>query len=448
MKKEKAVDISRKLFNDDQFGCRHRKDERFFTRNRILTFGLVAMLILKKSMKSLQLILNEFAGFFNLMPVTGSAFTQARSHLSHTAFIELNEKAIVSVVYEDGDYKRYKGKFRLSGIDGSKTILPNEEDIRKEFGAISYTNGKDDQIAGSKPQATASVMYDVLNHVSTDSILGHSRAYEVDLAERHLSRTSENDLILTDRNYTSYRYLGRMIMRGRDFLGRCSKKSFGVVREMFEGKGEDSRIVTLRPPDMKEAEESGLPKEITVRFVRVKPDTGETEISVTSLPDEVLYPTEDFKALYNMRWGVETFYGVLKTRLNLENFTGKTAESVKQDFYAAIYLTGLESILTREVNEKLEKKTCLTHRNGDEETGERIHKHQYKVNKAVSFNAIKNHIFDLFYPEKRNDVILDKLENMFGMNKTCVRKDRKSERKKHSLNRVLNYHKRVRKICY
>jgi len=278
--------------------------------------------------------------------------------------------------------------------------------------------------------------------------LGHSRAYEVDLAERHLSRTSENDLILTDRNYTSYRYLGRMIMRGRDFLGRCSKKSFGVVREMFEGKGEDSRIVTLRPPDMKAAEELGLPKEITVRFGRVKPDTGETEISVTSLPDEVLYPTEDFKALYNMRWGVETFYGVLKTRLNLENFTGKTAESVKQDFYAAIYLTGLESILTREVNEKLEKKTCLTHRNGDEETGERIHKHQYKVNKAVSFNAIKNHIFDLFYPEKRNDVILDKLENMFGMNKTCVRKDRKSERKKHSLNRVLNYHKRVRKICY
>jgi len=94
-----------------------------------------------------------------------------------------------------------------------------------------------------------------------------------------------------------------------------------------------------------------------------------------------------------MRWGVETFYGVLKTGLNLENFTGKTAESVKQDFYAAIYLTGLESVLTREVDEKLEKKTCQPHRNGDKETGERIHKHQHKVNKAVSFNAIKKSCF-------------------------------------------------------
>jgi len=446
MKKEKVVDISRELLDDDQSGCRHRKDERFFTRKRIPTSGQVAMPILKKSVKSLQLILNGFAGFFNLMPVTGGAFTQARSHLSHTAFIELDEKAVVSVVYEDGVYKRYRGKFRPIGMDGSKVISPDEEDIRKESGAISYTDGKDDQTAGSKPQATASVMYDVPNHVSTDSISGHPKAYEADPAERHLSRTGANDLIPTDRNYTSYRYPGRMIMRGRDSVGRCPEKSFGAVREMSEGKGEDSRIVTLKPSDMKEAGESGLPEELTVRFVRVKPDTGETEISVTSLIDESPYPAEEFRALYNMRRGVETFYGVLKTGLNPENFTGKTSESVKQDFYAAIYLTGSESVLTGELNEKPGKKTCQSDRNRGE-SEERSYRHRYEVNKAVSFNAIKNHVSDLFYPENRNDVISEKLENMFGMNKTCVRKDRKTERKKHSSNRLLNYHKRVRKIC-
>jgi hypothetical protein len=447
MKKEKTVDISRELLDDYQSGCRHRRDDRFFTRNRILTFGIVAMLILKKSMKSLQLILNGFSGFFNLIPVTCSAFTQARSHLSHTAFIELNEKAIVSVVYEDGNYKRYGGKFRLSGIDGSEVILPNEENVRQEFGAINYTDGRDDQIAGSKPQATASVLYDVLNHVAIDSIPGHPRAYEVTSAEKHLCHTRENDLILTDRNYTTYRFSGRMIVCGRDFAGRCPENSFGVVREMSEGKGKDSRIVTLKPSDMKEAEDSGLPPEITVRFVRAILDTGGTEVSVTSLPDESTYPTEDFKSLYNMRWGVETFYGVLKTGLCPENFTGKTAESVKQDFYAAIYITGSESVLTRDVNEKLEKKTCQS----DPDRGEsekRSYRHQYKVNKAVPFNAIKNHISDLFYPENRNDVISDKPENMFGMNTTCVRKNRKTERKKHSPDRVLNYHKRVKKICY
>lgn len=449
MKKEKTIDISRELLNDDEFKSRHRKESKFFTRNRVLTFSIVAMLILQKSMKSIQLILNEFTSFFDLAPVTSSAYTQARSHLSHTAFIELNQKAIVNVVYEGEVYKRYKGKFRLLGIDGSKVILPNEEDIRKEFGAISYTNGKDDQIVGSKPQATASVMYDLLNHIAIDSILGNSRAYEVDLAVRHLSYTCKNDLILADRNYTSYRFLACMTQFNIDFVGRCAKNTYNVVREMFEGKGNDSQIVRLRASDMKEAKELGLPEEITVRFVRVKLDTGETEILVTSLIDEGLYNTEEFRVLYNLRWGVETFYGLLKTRLNLENFTGKTSESVKQDFYATIYITGLESVLTREVNEKLEEKTCIHHQNSDEqETEERTHKHQQKVNKAVSFNAIKNHVFNLFYLEDNTNVLLEKLENLFRMNTTCIRNGRKTERKKQSSNRLLNYHKRIKKICY
>jgi len=449
MKQDKTVDTSRELLNDDEFRCRHRKESRFFTRNRVLTFGISAMLILQKSMKSIQLILNEFTSFSDLKPVTCSAFTQARSHLKHTAFIGLNKKAIVNVVYEDGDYKRYKGRFRLLSTDGSEVILPNDEDIRKEFGAINYTNGKDDQIAGSKPQATASVMYDVLNHVATDSISGHSGAYEADLAEEHLSCTCGNDLIPVDRNYTSYRFLACMSQYGRDFVGRCAKNSFKAVRELSEGKGKDSRIVRLKPSDMKEVKELGLPEEIKIRFVRVRPDTGGTEISVTSLIDDELYITEEFKELYNMRRGVETFYGVLKTRLNLENFTGKTAESVKQDFYATIYLTGSESVLTREVDEELEEKSSQVHNSNEDKKSEgKTPEYQHKVNKAVSFNAIKNHVFNLFYLEKDNDILSEKPEALFRMNTICVRKGRKTERKKQSSDRLLNYHKRIRKICY
>ena len=69
MGKDKTVDTGRELLNDDEFRRRHRKESRFFTRNRVLTFGIVAMLILQKSMKSIQLILNEFTSFFDLKPV-------------------------------------------------------------------------------------------------------------------------------------------------------------------------------------------------------------------------------------------------------------------------------------------------------------------------------------------------------------------------------------------
>ena len=58
---------------------------------------LVVVLILKKSMKSIQLILNEFTSIFDLETVSNSAFTQARANLNYTAFIELNQKAVCNV---------------------------------------------------------------------------------------------------------------------------------------------------------------------------------------------------------------------------------------------------------------------------------------------------------------------------------------------------------------
>ncbi|MDD2815960.1 MAG: transposase [Thiotrichaceae bacterium] len=37
---------------------------------------------------------------------------------------------------------------------------------------------------------------------------------------------------------------------------------------------------------------------------------GQFEVLVTSLCDETLYPTADFKELYRLRWKVETFFSV------------------------------------------------------------------------------------------------------------------------------------------
>ena len=42
-------------------------------------------------------------------PVTASAYSQARYKLKHTAFIELNQKAVVDTLYVDDDYQRFWG---------------------------------------------------------------------------------------------------------------------------------------------------------------------------------------------------------------------------------------------------------------------------------------------------------------------------------------------------
>jgi hypothetical protein len=374
-KKVQVIETSRGLIEDEEFKKRNRQSEKLFTRLRRLPFALVLIMILRKSTKSLQCIVNETVSGLGLEEISASAYSQARYKMKHTAFIELNQKAIVDVVYQDEEFKKFWGK-RVLAIDGSKSRLPNNPEICGEFGTIAYSQGEDSDVQGEHPYALASVMYDVLNRVAIDATLGNANAYEVDLAIAYLAYTRLGDLLLMDRNYPSYRMLASMQQSERDFAIRCSAASYGIARQMLKGEAADSQVVTLRPcaeqaPDIRAA---GLPEAITVRFVRVLLSTGELEVLVTSLLDEVLYPTQDFLELYNFRWGIETFYGLLKTRLVLENFTGLGEEAIKQDFYATIYLSGMESVLTGLAQEMLDAKET---------------QYPQKVNRAVSFNTQK-----------------------------------------------------------
>ncbi len=433
-KKKKLLEVSKTLIFKECFKVRNKKSPQSFTRDRKLPFPVVITLILQKSMKSIQLLLNEM--FFALdaeSPVTASAFTQARSNLSYKAFIELNQKAVVDVMYCDENIKRYKG-MRLLAVDGSKVMLPNTKDVIKEFGQISYSS-KDGEVTGKHAYGLASVLYDVLNNIAIDSTLAKAKAYEVDLSIQHLDKTDELDLLIFDRNYPSYSHIATLIHRGKNFIIRCSKSSFKEAREMLLGKGKCSQLVTLTPhhTKKKEVQEKQLPDSITVRFVRVKLSTGEYEVLVTNLCDEREFPTKEFKDIYKMRWGIESFYGVLKSRLQLENFSGNSVEAVYQDFYSTIYLSGVETLLTEDVNDQLSKKQT---------------KNRQKVNHAVSFNAIKAKAFELIFSDEKPEYLIGKLELLFLMNPVLIRKDRHVPRRKKSDRHLLNYHKRKKKICY
>ena len=121
------------------------------------------------------------------------------------------------------------------------------------------------------------------------------------------------------------------------------------------GQGADNQYVTLKGPrhPVERIRKLGLPERITLRLVRLPLHTGESEVLATSLWNEKTSPISLLAEVYHLRWGIETFFSILKTRLPLENFTGNTLESVPQDFYSTIYISGLESLLTTDVNEYL-----------------------------------------------------------------------------------------------
>jgi len=394
----------------------------------------MVMLLLKKSIKSIQNRLNEFFKELECeyTNACASAFTKARSKLLHTAFIELNQKAIVDIMYNDESYKKYK-EFRLCAIDGSKLRLPDEPSIREHFGTRRYAN----QVAetnGKHSYAMVSVCYDLLNKIAISSVIDSGEVYELDLIQKHIGHRQTNDLWLMDRLYGNYLAMSRLKANNINFVIRCSKTSFSCVKAMFKNSSCDSSIVTIdvTAKQRQRVEQLGLPNQIKVRLVRVILDNGTVEVLVTSLLDEELYPSSEFKDLYWKRWGIETFFDRIKNRLELQHFTGKTVESVMQDFFATIFISGLESILTDDANEILEQKSSNN-------------RYPQIVNKSVSFNTIKNHVVELIDQDFDTEILFQRLTELFLSNPVTVRNSRQVPRKNISTRARAYYYKDIKK---
>lgn len=433
----KLINFVNKKVENEIFIADHKSQSNDFTRNRVLTFKIMFLLLLRKSIKSLQLVLNELFICGNIaQTVSSSAYNQARKKFKHTAFIELNEGAI-ELFYKEAKIKRWKG-YRVFGVDASKIILPKTKEIESFYGSV---NIKSQHIESSYTCALFECRYDVLNHIAMQSMLHHGSSYEVDLAIKMLQeqqKSTDKDLDLYDRGYASYEFISHLVHYKRHFVIRIPSNCFKQeTKDLFSGTGPWSKVVNLKAPSDKRKvlKEQGLPLEVKIRFVSVLLDTGEIEVLATSLIN-VSISRKEFKELYFLRWGVEGFYNLIKGRLNLENFTGKSLESVHQDFWSTIFITHAETMFTHEVQKKINKH-------------EQEEKLPQKINKAVSFNAIKNMAFELFFNEKNTNKTNDKLTQLFMTGTIIQRKDRShSPREKISARRSFNFQKRTKKHVF
>ena len=103
----------------------------------------------------------------------------------------------------------------------------------------------------------------------------------------------------------------------------------------------------------------------------------------TSLLNEERYPAGCFLELYARRWGIETYCGTLKGRLELENFSGQTLGAILQDVHASVFLSNLESVIAAQAADALPR------------AGEGGRRHPAQINRAVSFHAFKSRAMDL-----------------------------------------------------
>ena len=436
------VQIRARIFAAD-FCARHGVRAADFTRERLLTFPIVMLLLLQKTSKSIQRHLPSF--FQQLWPqdnqcqVTGGAWTQARAKLSHAAFIELNQQVLLPCFYapEQAQHRRTWRGHRVLGCDGSLLRLPSHPGVSEIFGGVAVANHLGDPGTHYAP-ARLSVLYDLLNRMGLDARLAPVATGEVELAAAQLERVEKNDVLIWDRGFTGFVLMAQVLARGAHFVGRCSKSSFAAAQEMFRvNRAGRSQVVKLTAASDQRAELAalGLPRELTVRFVSVRLPTGELEVLVTSLLEATLYPQPEFLEVYHFRWHHETDHQMLNGRLDLENWSGQTVAAVRQDVQAAGLVSNVESLLSQEAQAGLSA----------QDAGRQ---YPAQVNRAVSYHALKERRLDLLWSQRPIQNVLEEIQLWMQSNPGSVRPDRSPPRRPQSFHRSYHYQRNLRKTVF
>jgi len=108
----------------------------------------------------------------------------------------------------------------------------------------------------------------------------------------------------------------------------------------------------------------------------------------------------------------------LKSRIELENFSGKTAKAVKQDFYAKIFLLTLTAAYAHPIEEKVK----------EEFKADENRKHDQKINRTNAISMTRDILIGMFL-KKQYQKALKAFDDIVFSTREIIRPDRKNERK-------------------
>lgn len=372
-------------------------------------------------MSAIQRELNQFfktlqGEDYALQAVSKGALTQARAKLKWEAFHELNQ-AGVNAFYQGAAYLQWKGH-RLLAVDGSSLNLPSHNSVQKEFGVLSVGC----QNSVERSLGRVSLCYDVLNLLTLDARLEGFSTAEQELLEEHLSTVGflSGDVLLLDRGYPSLALMYRLRQRKLHFCIRMRAGWWTAVRQFLLEEAQSKEVVFRLPKGQQHLPAQLNTQEDTVRcrLVKVRLDSGETEVLCTSLLDEALYSVADLKELYHLRWNVEEAYKLLKCRAGLEVFSGKTALAVRQDFMARVFMMTMCAVFSFPLENKLRR-----------EANDSRRKHPRKINRTTAFAFVKDGWIALWLKQKTT-AFFQALDHLLEKTADIVRPNRRFPRKR------------------
>lgn len=416
----------------------YRVDPKHFTRSGKLSFQNTVLLGVQLIKGTLSVELYNLLSINRLAAATKSAYSQVRYKILPSFYKDLNDR-MIKEIYEQNlsnaesglGLKKLKGFF-INAIDGTKITLPNIDSLATVFGK---------QIGGSKSKPTSAVMalvmtsYDVLNHYLIQSELCPLQIGEPTVLKNWIKTLNNNTIYILDRGFAGVFTCHLFNQYKKHFVIRA-KLGFNKVIKEFVASDATDIIVNFEAFKTESIENETIKKgtKVKVRLVKVILPNGTVEVLITSLLDQEVFPTSDFKELYNLRWGVETSINRLKNQLLMMCFSGIKEEAIYQDVYATFFVHNLQQLLVNEAQDIVNQinNTPPPNDNNSEIKQKKQKKHKQAVNNNVAIGLMRNKIMTLFLSRKP-EIIIKELITLFAQYKESVRPNRKWWKRNRSL---------------
>ena len=293
--------------------------------------------------------------------ITKQALSKQRQNINPIIFKDMNYD-FVENVFKSKDYVPYFKDYKVILIDGSKSELPNDKQTLKEFDVPENTKKY------TQPARTLfSTCIDLKTGFVLDSILGNARDSERNLLKEHIESLEKhmdfsNTILIIDRGYYSLELLLYLENKGINYIFRLKNNIYIDERYFMESNDEyldiklnSNRIQNIKDENLKLQAKNM--KIISKRFVNheLKDCEGKksNETLLTNLPPEIA-SYEELKNLYNDRWEIELNYEKIKNKLHIENYSGRTEITIKQDFYSQMYIFNIYLALRNHIQNELE----------------------------------------------------------------------------------------------
>ena len=349
--------------------------------------------------------------------------------------------------YEHQDYQTLDGWIVLA-CDGTKMDLPSSGEMKEKFGGYLNQTVTDESMV-RKPQASCSVLIDVVNHVVLDALIKPCRTSELPMLYEHLENCREllqgrKVMLLCDRYYGSAelflycRLCGyKLLVRAKSYMYKdqvAKIENDGMIELAFN----NAWLRRLKRADCRAYAQEHLRLDLrviknhfdyTLNGYKKKRD----KISIDSIYMTDLAYTEfssnDIIELYHVRrWDNETAYFDIKDHLEAERFNSGKYNIVACELYGKILCYSICGIIYGSADELLIERVSET------ETGMSCTLYDYIPNMKYICDTVRmEHVFLQFLAGKDQDPenisrYLDQLEDDCSRNTVPVRPGRHYKR--------------------